>query len=280
MYIIGVFMSLLRNSFNSISNDLTNPVNSQSGNNIEILSADVPQITRVEKAFIKTNLVNISKGTNSLYSVETIARKICSTLGKFDKTTNSVIEPIDPSRNSGFAAEFFLICILLDNGFEQHFCYRNLEENSPKKGFDGLYVKNGEKWIVESKSTHTSDTHRTTIRRAYNSIFDQLEGRTNNDPWENAASHAKSSRNDLSLVHELEELSEKYMEGEYESLSNCNLIIGSTVIDQNISGTPSDIQRIIELVKSHETFNEKIVTVNLDNQQIFIDVMEEIANGQ
>lgn len=273
-------MSLLRNSFNSISNDLTNPVNSQSGNNIEILSADVPQITRVEKAFIKTNLVNISKGTNSSYSVETIARKICSALGKFDKTTNSVIEPIDPSRNSGFAAEFFLICILLDNGFEQHFCYRNLEENSPKKGFDGLYLKNGEKWIVESKSTHTSNTHRTTIKRAYKSISNQLEGKTNNDPWENAATHAKSSRNNQSLILELEDLSEKYMNGEYESISKCNLIIGSTVIEQSISGPPSDIQRIIELVKEHEACNEKIVTVNLDNQQIFIDVMEEIANGQ
>ena len=273
-------MSLLRNLFNSISNDLTNPVNSQSGNNIEILSADVPEITRVEKEFIKTNLVNISKGPNSSYSVEIIAKKICSTLGKFDKTTNSVIEPIDPSRNSGFAAEFFLICILLDNGFEQHFCYRNLEENSPKKGFDGLYLKNDEKWIVESKSTHTSDTHTTTIKRAYNSISNQLEGKTNNNPWENAASHARSSRNNQSLVHELEELSEKYMDGKYESLSNCNLIIGSTVIDQNISGPPSDIQRIIELVRLHKTCNEKIVTVNRDNQQIFIDLMEEIANGQ
>ena len=273
-------MSLLGNLFNPISNDLTNPVNSQSGNNIQLLSADLSRLTSVEKDFIATNLVNISKGPNSSYSVATIAKKICLTLGTFDKATNSVIEPIDPKRNSGFAAEFFLICILLDNGFEQHFCYRNLEENSPKKGFDGLYVKNGEKWIVESKSTHTSDTHRTTIRRAYNSISNQLEGRTNNDPWENAASHAKSSRNNQSLVLELEELSEKYMDGEYESLSNCNLIIGSTVIDQNISGTPSDIQRIIELVRLHETCNEKIVTVNLDNQQIFIDVMEEIANGQ
>ena len=133
---------------------------------------------------------------------------------------------------------------------------------------------------MESKSTHTSDTHRTTIKRAYNSISNQLEGKTNNDPWENAASHARSSRNNQSLVHELEELSEKYMDSKYESLSNCNLIIGSTVIDQNISGPPSDIQRIIELVRLHKTCNEKIVTVNLDNQQIFIDLMEEIANGQ
>lgn len=273
-------MTLLKNTFIPISNYVKNQVSSQSGNTVEIVFVDIPRLTSSEKKFIEKNLVEISKGVGCSYSVEKMARKIYSTLGKFDKTTNSVIEPVDPNRNSGFAAEFFLICILRDNGFEQHFCYRNLEENSPKKGFDGLYIKNGEKWLVESKSTHTSKTHRTTIKRAYDSINNQLEGRTNNDPWENAASHAGLSRKNRSLVRELENLSEEYMDGNYKLLSDCNLIIGSTVIDQQISGIPSDIQKISEEVGSHKAYNEKIVTMNLDNQHIFIDVMEEIANGE
>ncbi len=53
MYNLEFLCHYLEIHLNSISNDLTNPVNSQSGNNIEILSADVPQITRVRGSFYK-----------------------------------------------------------------------------------------------------------------------------------------------------------------------------------------------------------------------------------
>lgn len=273
-------MTLLNNQFVPISNITGNCVNSLSDSEIELLISDISSLTQDEKKFIENHLVEISKGLGSPYPVKTIANKIYQTLCKFDRTTPTVTGLKDPRINSGFAAEFFLICILRDNNFEQQFCYRNLEENSAKKGFDGVYTKHGEIWLVESKSTHTyGNNHKTTIKRAYDGINDQLSGNTSNDPWENAVSHVKASTSDKSLEAKLVKYSVDYMNEDYIKLSESNLIIGSTVVKQNLGNYYNDVQNIEDCIKNHKTMNEKIVAINLSDQQIFIDVMEEIANG-
>ncbi|CYU60895.1 MULTISPECIES: hypothetical protein [Streptococcus] len=270
-------MPLLNNRFEPISQVTisSNPVLSLSKNEVEVLNAAIPDLTQSEKEFIKEALVEIAKGKNSTYPVEIIARKIYLNLLKKDRVASTVTGFKDPRINSGFAAEFFLICILRDNGFEQQFCYKNLEENSPKKGFDGVYTRGSEVWLVESKSTHTG-THKDTIDRAYKGISDQLEGRTSNDPWENAASHVRVATANKSLVAKLEKLSVDYMNQNNKKLSECNLIIGSTVVAPLPSNNVSNIHNYIG---GHQTWNEKIVVVDLSSQQIFIDIMEEIANG-
>ena len=45
---------------------------------------------------------------------------------------------------------------------------------------------------MESKSTKTK-SHKTNIDNAYNGIKNQIEGKTENDPWENAVNHAKAA---------------------------------------------------------------------------------------
>lgn len=274
-------MTLINSRFQQISNFLDNNQTSNLAiKNIEALVSDIQVLTSSEKEYIEKNLVEISKGIDSNFDANIIADKICSTLGNYDSVAKTVLEPINVSRNSGFAAEFFLICILRNNGFEQNFCYRNLEENSPKKGFDGLYTKNNENWLVESKSAHSQNfNHLTTIKRAYSSLSQQLSGETNNDPWENAATHAKVSRGNKSLVKSLEELSMNHNKGKFFKMSDCNLIIGSTIVRKNNIGIPTNIQEIIDNISTHGTKKEKVVMINLEYQNIFLEVMKEIANG-
>lgn len=271
-------ISLLNNQFLQIS-QVTTPltqVNSLSKNEIEILVANIDNLSQDEKDFIKSNLVEIAKGSGSTYSVNTIANKLYSNL--FNKDGSLKSDDII----SGFGAEFFLICILKDNNFEQCFCFRNLEENSAKKGFDGVYQKDGEVWISESKSSYArathNNSHKTTIKRAYDGINNQLLGRTSNDPWENAANHALSSKSSTTLVAELEKLSEDYIDGNYKQVSDCNLIIGSTVIDVDIGKTDGDIKNFYNYISNHKALNEKIIAINLSKKDIFIDIMKEIAN--
>lgn len=273
-------MTLLNNKFTPISQITNNRINSLSGSEIEVLTSDISSLTQIEKKFIEEHLVEIAKGIGSTYPANIVAEKIYRTLCKFDRTSSTVIGQKDPRINSGFAAEFFLVCILRDNDFKQQFCYRNLEENSAKKGFDGVYTKGDELWLVESKSTNSSDCmHQTTIQRAYDGITKQLNGNTSNDPWENAASHVKNSTSDKSLVARLEKYSTDYMKENYRKLSDCNLIIGSTVVSEDICASAKSIQNIDKYIHKHRTMNEKIVAINLKKQQIFIDVMEEIKNG-
>lgn len=49
---------------------------------------------------------------------------------------------LDINKRNGAISEFLLICILLwKKVFSQEYCFKNLEENSAKKGFDGLVIK-------------------------------------------------------------------------------------------------------------------------------------------
>lgn len=63
-------------------------------------------------------------------------------------------------------------------GFSQEYCFRNLEENSAKKGFDGLVLEGEKFWLLESKSSQIghNNSHRNTVYRAYKGLEKQLSG--------------------------------------------------------------------------------------------------------
>ncbi len=62
-------------------------------------------------------------------------------------------------------------------------------------------------------------------------------------------------------------------------MSDCNVIIGSTIVRKSTVGIPSNIQEIIDNISIHEIKKEKVVMINLEDQNIFLEVMKEIANG-
>lgn len=101
----------------------------------------------------------------------------------------------DERQKHGIVAEFICHLFLRSLDYKQLFLFKNLEENSLKKGFDGLYKKSGEMWLFESKSSRTNNTsHEVKIKEAYNDLKAKIEGTNNSrsgyNPWENACNHA------------------------------------------------------------------------------------------
>lgn len=237
----------------------------------DIIVTDICIITEAEKQYIRNTLVEITKGKDSYYSARALAKKLLKYLNNSDER-----------KVHGAVAEFIMICILKKHGFSQEYCYRNLEENSAKKGFDGLFTKNDDMWIAESKSSFTRDSHNfshgNTIGKAYNSLKDSLEGKTKNDPWENAVNHSRLAGSSSDLVRRLTKLSELYNEEEYLTINQSNVILASTIVDEDYERVEKRVSKILEYIKKHESENELIVIMNLISSKILIDTIEVIAN--
>lgn len=240
---------------------------------IEMVITDIQFFSDDEKQYIEENLVEIAKGRDSNFPVKTIAKKILKFMSGQDiKTIN------------GAAAEFFLVCILRKQGYSQEYCYRNLEENSIKKGFDGVFIKDDVLWLAESKSSDSltvhDNKHQVTISKAYRGISKQLCGGGTNDPWENAANHARATRSSDALIKRLTQLSVDYTDDNYQSIEKSNVILGSTVIATNISMINKETSIIEGYLNNHVANNELVVVVNLRDSQILTQFLEEVGDGK
>ena len=102
------------------------------------------------------------------------------------------IDTEDENRRKGAVSEFFIHLYLKSKGLKQECIYTNLEENSPKKGFDGVYSTKTKTWYMESKSgSNLSCEHKDKVGEAYRDLKDKFEGKVNNNPWLNAYNHAR-----------------------------------------------------------------------------------------
>lgn len=176
------------------------------------------------------------------------------------------------------------MCILRNLGFSQEYCFRNLEENSIKKGFDGLFLKQNKLWLAESKSTETikqhNNNHKYTVDLAYNGINKQISGKTNNDPWENAVSHANNAKSEKNLIKKLTQFSKDYSLGKFQSIENHNIILGSTVITDIISDITSDVDSLVKLVENHNANSEILIAINLSNKHLFADFIAKVVANE
>ena len=247
-------------------------------NNAEIIVVDLPSISSSDKDYIAKNLVEISKGKSSLYSAGTIANK----LSEFLKNQSA-------DTKKGAVAEFYITCIIRNHNYEQNHCYRNLEEGSVKKGFDGLFLFDNDVWLMESKSTNTYSVHnykhKTTINKAYVAINDMLSGKTTNDPWENAESHARitaSNKANNNLIKKLTQLSANYTNKQFVTISSQNLILGSTIFADNISQIENNIASIQTYLVNHQSKSELVICLNVEDADVvfFEKVLEEIKDEQ
>ena len=153
----------------------------------------IEQLSETDKTFIKENLLTIISGRESSLSLKEEARELLNYLGR-----------IDINKRNGAIAELVVICLLRTKGFSQEYCFRNLEENSAKKGFDGLVLEGEKFWLLESKSSQIghNNSHRNTVYRAYKGLEKQLSGENEkiNNPWRNAYNHTKIAQSPHSLV--------------------------------------------------------------------------------
>ncbi|RTZ24243.1 hypothetical protein EKN09_04710, partial [Vibrio penaeicida] len=101
---------------------------------------EIESITEDTKKLLDTYFVSICEG-DSDSKIDLVKKR----LAKFLETKSVEIQ-------MGAIAEFFVHLYLNQLSFKQEFLFFNLEENSIKKGFDGLFSKDYETFLVESKS--------------------------------------------------------------------------------------------------------------------------------
>lgn len=178
----------------------------------------------------------------------------------------------------GAVAEFFAHIVLRKLGYIQQCLYKNLEENSMKKGFDGLYLYDNSFWIMESKSAITNKYHKDKITEAIDCIDDSIEEENINNPWLNAVHHIlclQNGRRNETILKQIKQLSKDYQEKVKHNLNEFNLIPVSTLFlknNQNLEDIVDDINNLL----SKRTY-KNIIVVCLDNY-VYDEFIEYLEN--
>jgi len=197
----------------------------------------------------------------------------------------------DENKKAGYVAEF--ICHLYINqlNYEQHFLFENLEElGSMKKGFDGLYQKDDEMWLYESKSslsTTLSANHNSNIGEAYRDIRDKVKGKKTNNmgdpitPWANAVHHANNAQVDDSktLIDNLKELRKRFNRKDFENIENFNVIPSSTIFLEDRWKTIDNddlVKKLTKLTVKYKYKNMNILCINKKSINSFIRYINEV----
>lgn len=160
----------------------------------KVVYIDVSIIDPAFEAFIDNYIVDICFMDNSF------------SINKAKKYIRNFIDTKDPDREKGVVAEFFLHLYLNSIEMEQECLFKNLEENSPKKGFDGVYKdSDGNVWFIESKSgVAESCSHKGKVQEAYRDLKDKFSSTTKNDPCLNAYNHLRIINPSDSLLDKLD----------------------------------------------------------------------------
>ncbi len=239
-------------------------------NNFEVNLIHVGDICDQFKNGLDQNLISICKGEYH----ENDLKYIKIELNDFFEGKKE-----DPNKLMGAISEFYAHLFFKSHGYTNKFLYLNLEENSMKKGFDGYYLKENDAWILDSKSgSHTTlnISHRQKILEANRSAKEQIEGRTNNNPWRNAFNHANNGdvKAEKTLLKTIQEFSNRYMDKEYATPNELNIILASTIFwfDSWSENTIDDL--ISELNDIEKNFGWKKVIVFCSNQKTYQDFLD------
>lgn len=215
---------------------------------IDIPSIDGPIRTIVDKSFVE---ICEGESDTSLLTVK--------------KRVNSLFETKPETWRMGATAEFFVHLYMKLTGFKQEFLFLNLEENSIKKGFDGLYSFSNIPWLMESKSGKASaSSHADKVIEAMNDLTKKVAGiptrKKPNNPWQNAFSHANQFTVNTAepLRKWIKKLSNEFTNGTFHSIDEFNTMPCGTVFlagkwtDQDHEAICSSIQAIAAKLKGKE----------------------------
>ena len=136
----------------------------------------------------------------------------------------------------GAVAEFFIHLVVRKMGFKQEFLFRNLEENSIKKGFDGVYSGDEQTWLMESKAGGNANCVMK-ASKAYADLKDKLEGKAKNNPWRNAFNHAShiDVGADESIRSAIKKLANDYRSKKFHKIESFNIMpCGTSFGDANV----------------------------------------------
>lgn len=183
----------------------------------------------------------------------------------------------------GIVSELLMHLSAMELNATRYNLIKNLEDNSMKKGFDGVYVYDSELWFGESKSSSVVDTkHIINIDESIKCFGDKINGRNKNDPWVNALYHINVIKNEAKMSEPLKKqiimLSEQFARGIFCDSRDFNVIPSSTLIVE-------DNQTFDEICNDCEsrllTYNyRKLVIFCIDNiiYQNTLDYLE-MKNG-
>ena len=223
---------------------------------IHVVVIDIPQIDNGLKTLLDDNIVSICEGASG-GSVDTVKNDL-----------KQLFATKDDNWKMGAIAEFFMHLHIRSLGFKQEFLYRNLEEDSIKKGFDGLFSKDSVIWLMESKSGSINSqniSHASKIKEAMEDLKNKVagSGQTNN-PWKNAYNHA--SQIDVnaaaSLRADLKKLSDDFISKHYHDINNFHTIPCGTIFLNGVWQTFCSDNIIQDITKiKTRLYGKKVIAI-------------------
>jgi hypothetical protein len=180
----------------------------------------------------------------------------------------------------GAIAEFIIHLYLKACGFSQECLFKNLEEGSIKKGFDGYYSFSNEEWIMESKSGSIDTnqiSHKKKIKEAYDDLKNKIEGKGSNNPWSNAYNHAIAAGTSTDIIKNIKKLSINYVRETFPDISTLNIIASSTIYhngnwDENLVKPDHDT-----ISKMSESFNYQKINIICVNKKSIDTLIEHMT---
>lgn len=235
---------------------------------IHLTIIDVPQIDPDVKQLIDGNLVPICEGSAD------------SSISEVKTELVQLFEGKDLKWKMGAIAEFFMHLHIRTLEYKQEFLYRNLEENSIKKGFDGLFSKENAFWLMESKSGSIDTngiSHASKIKEANEDLRKKVAGiDQSNNPWRNAYNHACNINVNTSdaLRNDLKKLSDDFRDKKFKDVNDFNTIPCGTIF-LNGSWQSSNIrqitQNINELKPELHGKNVLVICMTQNTINMFLD---------
>lgn len=206
----------------------------QISKNETVVLIDIESIDGELKKLIDEYIVKICEGKSSR-SVSIVKLRLSKFFdGKMKTGAKKSIETV-----KGAIAEFFIHLYLNSKGFRQECFFLNMEEHSIKKGFDGFYSNEDKEWIMESKSGDASvdgNKHYKKIDIAYKDLVGKFNGESDNDPWQEAYSHAghRDINADKSILDALRNLSDDFwLQKPHKSAEFCIIPCGTIYIEDS-----------------------------------------------
>ncbi|WP_443738832.1 hypothetical protein [Treponema sp.] len=249
-------------------NDIFNPYKISVSKTTQLVIFDIENITPKLNETMDTCLVSICQGIMSKDEITYVKKDLCNFLQK--KATSKQKKRHYPLI-MGATAEFFCHLYLMLEDYNLEFIYRNLEEDSAKKGFDGYYLdSHNNTWIMESKSGYfLTATHQEKIKEAFNDLNRKFLGKCENNPWRNAYNHA--SHTDVNAPTEirdvLKNLANDFTDKKFPNINDFNIIPCGTIFrDGTWENTDfSSISNSIKQIEKDIPGKEKIVICITNN---------------
>jgi hypothetical protein len=236
--------------------------------NIQINVFDLEVITDGLRQFIDDNICQICVGEHD--NLQNIKSDLKRRLDRWNNDNNKIM---------GAIAEFFAHLYLKHYGYRQECLFLNLEENSLKKGFDGVYSIEEDLWFMESKSgsvTTNDITHASKVRDAFSDVKNKITTNVSNNPWLNAYNHARVVGTKKKLRDDLKRLSDDFINHSYQTIDDKNIIPCATIF---LNGTwqQQNHNEIIQSVKNISTLQGKnihIVCITQNSYEMFMRYLE------